>query len=190
MEAGSVASEDRERISAFFRRLHDLLERLIGEQPALFSPEVRELLDDAWRELDSEGRFEQVQRYLESEDADLDRGLAEHGLTRAQLRLKTVTTDRAFDAVEVAERKRFGRTRRLLSVVPWALKTADVALDSIAKVIPPAGAIKELKDATEAAIDERTALGGAVSRAGKGISRGVKTIFGRRPGSKDKPVSA
>lgn len=96
MEAGAryeIAPEDRKRLVAFLWRLRDLLELLVFARQELISPHVAGFLEEAWEELQREGRFEQAVNQVE--EGEWDRRLIDHGLYGAQLALKLGIFDRS-----------------------------------------------------------------------------------------------
>ena len=156
MEAGApyeFAPEDRKRLVAFLWRLRDLLELLVFARQELISPHVAGLLEEAWEELQREGRFEQAVNQVE--EGEWDRRLIDHGLYGAQLALKLGIFDRAGEGVSREEEQRFQRSKRRRGIFKWALKAGNVVLGSLADAIPGGAAIREFKDAAETALDER-----------------------------------
>ena len=106
--------------------------------------DLRELLLAAWEELVERNHFNMTRDVISS--GEYDETLELHGLGGAQLSFKLFGAERAI------ERWRARRGRRLLKK---ALGWIDVLLDSLANVVPGAGAIKEFKDATTAAVIDR-----------------------------------
>jgi hypothetical protein len=122
----------------------------------LFRPELRPLVAAAWDELVAEGRFEDMERGIDS--GNYDRALIEHGLRGAQLELKVATFERSLETMQEDEGKRFFSPSRLRQSVPGALKAANVTVDSVAAFLPPVAAVKEFKSAAEAAIAKRARI--------------------------------
>jgi hypothetical protein len=157
METASLPPEERRALLAFLADLHHLLELLIERPDPLLSERALSLLRPAWQELLAEGRFEALGEMIGS--GEYDGSLALHGLRGAQLELKTGSLSYARARVDAVEgRGRPRRRKRFRELFGWGLKTANVLLGSLAQVLPPAGAVKEVKDAAEAALDERLPL--------------------------------
>jgi hypothetical protein len=161
-----VSEPDRELLLQYLDSLHDLLDHL-ARQPRLTSPETAALLARAWEEIEREERFGTVRSMIESRD--FDGGLIDHGLYGQQLAFKVFAFEHARDRLEQAEHARFRRKKQVKGVAGWVLKVADVALDSIAGVFPPAGAIQEFKNGAEAALDEPSVS--FMTKAGRKIAR-------------------
>lgn len=161
--------DDREVLKRFLLRLRALLEHLAQDPNELFRPELRPLVSTAWIELVAEGRFEDLDRAIDG--GEYEQGMIEHGLRGAQLEFKVATFDRSLETMVEDEQKRFFTRARLRQSVPGALQAANVTLDSVAAFVPPAAAVKEFKNAAEAAIAKRTQI--------KDFFRGLNP-FGRK----------
>lgn len=146
-----ISDGDRARLIKFLDDLHRLLERLLTRRPPLLSPVTLRLLQAAWRELENEGRFEEARKWIEV--GEFDRRLEEHGLHRSQLDLKVGVFELADEAVQEDENRALRFFKRRKGLMAWALKAGNVVLGSLADAIPGVGAIKEFKDAAEAALD-------------------------------------
>lgn len=157
MEASRPVSEDRDRLVEFLDEVRSLLKRLLGEED-LFRPGLTRALWLAFDDLERQRHFANAQDRLGS--GELDGPLIDHGLTGAQLDLKLTLFESAQRELDTTGRR--GRRRAW----GWLLRVTNVLLTSLANVIPPLGAVKEFKDATEAALDPR------------GTFR--KRLFGRR----------
>jgi hypothetical protein len=157
MEGTRVTDDDRAMLVGFINTLRDLLRGLLDRRRSVLSEAMRELLGRAWDEVEQERLFERVRDAIESRNYD-DR-LAEHGLRGNQLRFKLGTFNQATERLDIAESRLFVRPGRLRRLWQSALRCADVTADSLAIVVPPAGAIKELKAGAEAALEHRVSLG-------------------------------
>jgi hypothetical protein len=175
MEGSGIAPDELARLADFFQLLRDLLSRLISRTNPLLSDRAIALLATAWEELEAEHRFEDAQRLIRS--GDFDAGLTDHGLRGEQLRLKLDTAERAIEAFDRQERRLVSRVRTKRRILTWALKAANVVVDSVAIVVPPVAAIKEFKNSTEVALGEpvpvRERIRRRFSRRGKTIGVGV-----------------
>lgn len=160
MEGSAIPPDDREALKRFFERLRVLLDHLARDPDDLFRPELRPLMEAAWEELVAEGRFEDLERAIES--GEYDQGILDHGLRGAQLKFKVATFDSSLEDVQKAERKRFFTRKNLRKAVPGALQSANVIVDSVAAFVPPAGLVKEFKMAAEAAITKGARIKDAV----------------------------
>jgi len=156
---------------------------LVEREPSLVSPEMARLLARAWRELEQDGRFEEAERQLQLRD--YDRNLIAHGLYGDQLNLKLRIFDRAEGEVQRDERRFFRTLKRRKGVLGWALKAGNVVLGSLADAIPGGAAIKEFKDAAEAALDERVPLRQRLRAGFRRVSRRPREVDEPEP-----PVSA
>lgn len=156
MEAGAVSREDKRILLDFLRSLYGVLRRLIADRRQLLQPEVRALMAAAWKEIEREGRFEEIEQMLEG--SDYDSALGVHGLRGDQLALKVKTFERALGAVERDEERRFVSKRQRRSLRAWLLQTADAVLDSVAAAVPPVAAVQEVKAVGEAALSERAQI--------------------------------
>ena len=162
MEAAAVPAGDREALKGFFRSLRELLEHLTQDPHKLLRSELRPLVAEAWEELVAEGRFEEIERLIDSGEYEQD--LVDHGLRGAQLALKVATYESALETMQADERSRFFSKKRLKGSMPGALKAANVTVDSVAAFIPPVAGVKELKSAVEAAVAHRARIGEAIRR--------------------------
>jgi hypothetical protein len=156
VEASASPIDDREVLKRFLLRLRVLLERLAQDPNDLFEPELQPLISAAWEELVAEGRFEDLDRAIDG--GEYEQGMIEHGLRGAQLEFKVATFDRSLGTMLEDEQRRFRTQAKLRQSVPGALQAANVTLDSVAAFIPPAAAVKEFKNAAEAAIAKRTLI--------------------------------
>jgi hypothetical protein len=153
VEAAALPIDDREALKDFLVRLRALLDYLAQDPEGLFRPELRPLVAAAWKEVVAEGRFEDLERAIDS--GEYDQGIVEHGLRGTQLEFKIATFDSYLGDVQEAGGKRFFTGARLRKAVPGALQGANVIVDSVAAFIPPVGLIKEFKMGVEAAIAKR-----------------------------------
>jgi glutathione S-transferase len=157
MEAGAgLADKDRTRLIDFAAMLRALLERFLARQPTLVSDQSLRLLRAAWKELQTEERFEGFIAAIGS--GDYDRGLIEHGLYGNQLAMKVGLVEAAIEEVGADEAKFFRFFKKRKWIFRAALKAANVALGSAADAIPGGSIIKEFKDGVEAALDQQLPL--------------------------------
>lgn len=144
---------DREQLQGFVLSLYILLSQLLSRRPSLFTDESLTLLRAAWNELVEEGRFENL---LEAVTAgEYDRGLVDHGLYGRQLAMKVGIYESLAEPAREDETRALRRPVKRRKLLGAALKAANVVLGSAADVIPGGAVVKEFKDGTEAALDER-----------------------------------
>jgi hypothetical protein len=140
----AARTRDRDELRAFVYELWDLLRTIVED--GRFIPEGwADDVQGAWASVQE--RFAQLILSLDGTNIpwpDLDN----HGLTGPELRLKR----RGWRARIFAFGRRINR-RWVRSALRWA----DMLLDSLALVFPPAGAIKEFKEGLENLIEEAEA---------------------------------
>lgn len=163
MEAGGrfIGDDDRETLVGFVQEFHEVLTVLIERNPTLFANRTVALLAAALIEVERESRFPELEEGIRNRD--FDRQLAAHGLYDRQLVLKIAIFEASVERVESLERRPFVTHKKRRRVWQVLLKAADVVLDSIADSIPGSGAIKELKESAEVALDEPVSLPNRVS---------------------------
>jgi hypothetical protein len=171
VEAAAVPARDRETLKGFFRSLRELLEHLTQDPHGLLRPELRPLVAEAGEELVAEGRFEEIERLIDSGEYEQD--LIDHGLRGAQLAVKVATYESALETMQGDEQSRVFSKKRLRQSMPGVLTAANVPVDSVAAFIPPVAGVKELKSVVEAAVAHR-------ARIGEAIRRGWRRVTGRR----------
>jgi hypothetical protein len=151
-----VALEDRQRLEEFAESVYQLLGEVVREQPQWLPPELRDDYVRAWQDAEADlGRLRQAllpearRSAAEAPPPDqgsLDAALAASGLVGSQLRLKLRGYYRALDRFRAAL-----APRRLRRVLRWG----DVILGSLAGVVGGAEALKELKEAVEAGVEDQ-----------------------------------
>jgi hypothetical protein len=155
-----MEDSDRTELADFLWRLRELLKLALFEHEEWFPADLRRQIDSAWNEL--QPLFSRATEDIQS--GEFDQELEREGLTGSQLRFKLAGFSMASDDFTTeagrAWRRRtpgflrrvFDARGRLLKLFKVALDWANVILDSIGKVIAPAGAVGEFKKAVESAI--------------------------------------
>lgn len=165
-----ISPEDRKSLTQFVRDLQGLLAELTEPTRVPIVPRwALRLLQSAWAEIQREERFESL--ILAVEGGEFDDQLANHGLRGDQLALKLGIFDRRAASVAASEQKLVRGYKRHKGLVGLALSAANVALTSLASVIPGGGIIEEFKSAAEAALKERITIRERVSNSRERFAR-------------------
>ncbi|HEU4454966.1 MAG TPA: hypothetical protein VFR81_18020 [Longimicrobium sp.] len=131
--------ELREFLTDYQQVMDDVYERRWD----LLDQTLAVLFAEAW--LQARPTVALLQEQLNSQDAELNYRLEVCGLKGAQLTMKTQQARLSFSDWLIEKSK-----RKLRRVLKWS----NILLGSLAAVLPPAHALKEIKESVEAGIDE------------------------------------
>lgn len=147
-------SESYRLLREFLETLRDLLDGVVQEPSGVIPGRHHARMRAAWEEV--KPKFQLVIRELGPKiDVGKARRLKEAGLTGAQLQFKLSIFSHAHDSLLDQRRPtdpepKAPRRRFWSRLFDRTLKAADVILGSLAAIFPPAEAIKEFKESTEA----------------------------------------
>jgi hypothetical protein len=134
-----MTPQERATIRAFLIAVRNILGAVVEGRDQYIPEQLRNDLAASWEELQT--AFEEADAWLEQAGPEDEEQLRQHGFTGAQLRFKVLNLFRG--------RRRAFRWWPSMRTLRELLSAADVALESLAALIPPVGAIKEFKQAVE-----------------------------------------
>jgi hypothetical protein len=169
--------DERRDLTTFLSQFRELVDLAFSDHREWLPEKLVEPLRTAWDDLGP--RFDDVETAIES--GEYDQALEFEGLSGAQLRAKRTVWRDVITAFHGERRRRtwgriFGWSGRVLRLFKISMGVANTILESVGKVIPPAGAIKEFKGIFEGALSLGEETRGPVRRLWRRIKRRRRSV--------------